>query len=168
MSSGWLHSVSNLVASLLKQLCLPFHFVPSRLKHVYVQSKDQPHLLLELDDMLQALNETSRYIQRPITIVVDGLDEINMIERKHFVKFLANLEDSSWNWLFISRPDQDFMDGALKGCSKVSVENHQLVHDIRNFLDGALRGNKALHTMLRDKAFRCDVSETLTSRAQGR
>ena len=169
MSSGRLHSASDVVASLLKQLCLPFQFLPSRLKQVYDQAEDQPHLLLELDDMLEALKETSQYIfHQPITIVVDGLDEVSMNERKHFVKVLANLKENSWNWLFTSRPDQDFIDGALEGCSKFFVENFHLYNDIRNFLGTALRGNKALHTMLRDEALRRDVLETLTSRAQGR
>ena len=118
--------------------------------------------------MLEALKETSRYIQQPITIIVDGLDEINMIERKHFVKLLTNLKQTPWNGLFTSRFDHDLIDGALKGCLRFNVENHHLVHDIRNFLDGVLRRNKALHTMLRDKALRRDVLETLTSRAQGR
>ena len=147
MSSGRLHSASDLVASLLKQLCLQFRFVPRRLKEAYEQSEDESHLLLEPDDMLEALKDATRNIRKDVTIVVDGLDEVNMNERKPFVKILATLKETSWNWLFISRPNQDFLDSALKGCSRFSLESFHLVHDIRHFVVGALGKSKALHTM---------------------
>ena len=118
MSRGRLHSASNLVASLLKPLCLPFHFVPSRSKQFHEQSEDQRHLLMELDDMLEALKETLRYIHQSIRIVVNGVDEVNMNKRKHFVKALASLTESSCNWLFTSLPEQDSIRGALEGCSE--------------------------------------------------
>ena len=73
MSSGGLHSASDLVASLLKQLCLQFRFVPRRLKKAYEQSEDESHLLLEPDDMLEALKDATRNICKDVTIVVDGL-----------------------------------------------------------------------------------------------
>ena len=167
MSSGRLHSASDLVASLLKQLCLPFHFVPRHLRQIYERSEDQRHLLLGLNDMLQALKETSQDLHQRITIVVDGLDEVNMNERTHFVKVLASLKETSCNWLFTSRPDQDLIRGALEGYSAFSIEKLHLGHDIRNFVDSALGGDKPVHSMLRDEALRRDVLETLTSRAQG-
>ena len=167
MGSGRLHSASDLVASLLKQLCLPFHLVPRRLRQIYDQSEDQRHLLLGLNDMLQALKETSQDIHQPVTIVVDGLDEVNMNERKHFVKVLASLKATSCNWLITSRPNQDVIRGALEGYSEFSIEELHLGLDIRNFVDSAMGGDKPVHTMLRDEALRCDVIETLTSRAQG-
>lgn len=167
MSSGRLYSASDLVASLLKQLCLPFHFVPRHLRRVYDQSEDQRHLLLGLNDLLQAPKETTQGIHQPITIVVDGLDEVNMNESNHFLQVFASLKETSCNWLFTSRLNQVVIRGALNGYSEFSIEELHLGHDVRHFIDSALGGDKPVHTMLRDEALRCDVLETLTSRAQG-
>ena len=83
--------------------------------------------------MLEAPKENSRYSHQPITIGVDGSVQIKMIERKQFVKLLTSLEKTAWNWLLTS---QYSIDGAPKSCPRVNVENHHLVLDIRNLLDG--------------------------------
>lgn len=93
MSSGaGLHSATDVTASLLRQLCLSFHIVPGRLKQLYDRSDREPNIRLELDDMLEALRETSRDIDQPIMIVMDGLDGCNMREQKEFVKLLTGLK----------------------------------------------------------------------------
>lgn len=162
-----MHSALDLVTSLLKQLCLLSHIVPRRLKEVYDRSEDQAHLQLVLDDMLEAFKETSQDIHQPITIVVDGLDEVNMDGQKDMVKVLTSLKETSCNCLFTSRFDQGILLGALEGCSEFSIQNSHLVDDIRNFVDGALRGDKAVHEMLRDESLRSDVVFTLSSCANG-
>ena len=166
-SGGRLHSATDVTASLLRQLCLPFHIVPKRLKQLYEQSDREANTPLELDDMLEALRETSRYIDQPIMIVMDGLDECNMREQKDFIKVITSLKETSWKSLVTSRFDQDILSKACDGCSQFSIKDDNVESDIRNFVDAALRCNEPVDNMLSDRDFRSEVIETLTSRAHG-
>lgn len=131
------------------------------------ESRVKSNTLLELDDMLEALRETSREIDQPIMIVTDGLDECNMNERKDFIKILTGLKKTSWKSLVTSRFDQDVLSQAYDGCSEFSIKDENVEDDIRVFVDSALRGNEPVDNMLSDRAFRSEVIETLTSRAHG-
>lgn len=166
-SGGRLHSATDVIASLLRQLCLSFRIVPRRLKQLRERSDRGSSAQLELDDMLEALRETSRDIDQPIVIVVDGLDDCNMREQKDFIKILVGLKETSWKSLVTSRFEQDLLSKACQGCSQFSIKDDNVENDIRNFVESALRGNEPVDNMLSDEAFRLEVIETLTSRAHG-
>ncbi len=106
-SGGRVHSASDVIASLLKQLCMTFHIVPRRLKELYERSELEPNIRLELDDMLEALRETSRDIDQPIVIEIEGLDECNIREQEGFIRIVTGLKERSWTSLVTSRFEQD-------------------------------------------------------------
>ena len=60
--------------------------------------------------MLEGLKEASRHIRKAVTMIVDERDKVNMNEGKYFVKVLANMKETCWNRVFISRP---ILDSAL-------------------------------------------------------
>ncbi|KAL9033159.1 MAG: hypothetical protein Q9214_007642, partial [Letrouitia sp. 1 TL-2023] len=74
MNNGRQRSANELAASLLKQLCLPFHIMPQRLKNIYQRKLDGHDERPELDDLLAALWETSQEVRQPVYIVIDALD----------------------------------------------------------------------------------------------
>ena len=166
-SGGRVHSATDLTASLLRQLCLPFHIAPRRLIQLYERSDHKTNMRLELDDMLEALRETSRDIDQPVIVVIDGLDECNMLEQKDFIKVLTGLKETSWKSLVTSRFDHDIVTKACEGCTHFSITDDNVANDIRIFVESVLRGNEPVDNMLSDQTFRSEVIETLTSRAQG-
>lgn len=172
MSSGNLHSASDVVTSLLKQLCLLFNIVPDRLKQIFEQKKGEPDYRLELGDLLTALRETSCSIHQPITIVVDGLDESNIREQDNFVQVFDSLKDTSWKCLVTSRDNckdtRTPLPRAHDRFSEFTIGDHENERDIYNFVDGALKENEPIDKMLdSDPEFRSELIETLTSRAHG-
>ena len=164
-SGGRLHSATDVVASLLRQLCLSFHMVTRRLKQLYKRSDHETNVWLELNDMLKALRETSQDINQPIVIVIDGLDG----EQKDFIKILTCLKETSWKILVTSRFEQDIVSKACKGCLQFSIKDDDNVrNDIRNFVDSALRGNEPVENLLSDGEFRSEVIKTLIHHAHSR
>ena len=141
--------------------------MPRRLRRLYEQSDREPNTRLELDDLLEALRETSQDIDQPIVIVMDGLEECNVREQKDFVKVLTGLKETSWKSLVTSRFEQEISSKACKGCLQFSINDDDVKNDIRNFVDCALRGNEPVDNMLSDPALRLQVIETLTYRAHG-
>ena len=57
MGCGKIYYASDVVASLLRQLCRPSHIVPDRLRQGFERINDEPNYKLELDDVLEALRE---------------------------------------------------------------------------------------------------------------
>ena len=161
------HSATNVIASILRQICLSFTIVPRRLKQLYGQSDREANIHLELDDVLEALRETSRNVDQPIFIVVDGLDDCNMREPKDFTKFFTGLKETSWKSLITSRFDQDIMSKVCKACSKDSIKDENVENDIRYFMDLALKGNEPVDNLLGVQTLRVEIIETLTSKAHG-
>lgn len=166
-SGGRPYSATNVVASLLRQLCLSYHIVPRRLEQLYEQSDHKSHLQLELDDILDAMREASRDVRQPVVIVLDGLDECNLREPKDFAKVFTNLEGTAWKFFVTSRSTQDILSKAKERCSQFLITEDSVENDIRNFVDSALRWNEPVDNMLSDRAFRLHVIETLTHRAHG-
>ena len=166
-SGGRLHSATDVVASLLKQLCLSYHIVPRCLEQLYERSNRKPYIQLKLDDMLEAMRETSREICHPVLIVMDGLDECNMRKPKDFRKVFTSLKATSWKVLVTSRSEEDILSKASKDCLQFSITEDSVENDIRSFVRSALRWNEPVDNMLSDQAFRLEVIETLTHRAHG-
>lgn len=88
--------------------------------------------------MLEAMRETSRDIDQPMAIVLDGLDECNMRQQKDFMKVFTGLKETSWKFLITSRFDQDIFLKVCRDCSQYSIAEDDLENDIRNFVDSAL------------------------------
>lgn len=168
MSSGRPHSAFDFTASLLKQLLLYFHILPRPLEEAYEKTNGNSEQELELTDMLDYLRETSRDIQRPTTIVLDGLDEMNMREHKDFIKVFSSLKETSWKFLITSRTDQDDFTGASGSCHRFLIQDENIAKDIENFVEFALSGNKAIDDMLSDHHdLREEIVHTLASRSNG-
>lgn len=161
------YSATDVVASLLRQLCLSYNIVPRRLERLYERSDRKSSIQLELDDLLEAMRETSRDIREPVIIVMDGFDECNVREPKDFVKVFIGLEQTSWKFLITSRSGQDLLPRSNKCCSQLSITDDTVENDIGNFVDSALRWNEPVDNLLSDRAFRLEVIETLTHRAHG-
>jgi hypothetical protein len=168
MSSGRLHSASDVTASLLRQLCLPRNLVPKRLKHIYDRSNGASSHLVTLDDLIEALEETSRDIHYPIIIVLDALDEVNMHDQGDFAKLISNLKGIPWKFLVTSRSAQDSLSNDCDGCSHLSITDKDVATDIRHYVGGVLKDNGAVDGILsRDPRYRTEVIDTLTTRSNG-
>ena len=168
MGKERLHPVSDVVASLLEQLCLPFRTVPDKLWQVYEESKDQDSSKPHIDDMIEALEQSSRGINQSIVFVWDGVDEIDVSGRIGFGKFLASLKDLPWKTFITSRQNQHPPFPLLSGCSQFSIQDDDVKPDIRNIVDSAISGSKTVGRMLSDDAeLRKEVIDTLTSRSHG-
>lgn len=168
MSSGGSHSASDVTTSLLRQLCLPFHVIPERLEHIYERSNGDSDRQLKLDDVIEALKETSRDIHQPTMIVLDALDEINMRDRTDFAKVISSLKATSWKFLITSRSAQDILPNVCDDCSYFSIADEDIATDIRYFVDSALKENGAVDRILSgDPGFRSEVIDTLTTRSSG-
>ena len=166
-SGGGLRSATDVVASLLRQLCLSYHIVPRCLEQLHERSNHTSHIQLELGDLLEAMREISREIRHPVLIVMDGLDECNMREPKDFRRLFTGLKETSWKVLATSRSEKDIVSKASKDCLQFSITEDSVENDIRNVVDSALRWNEAVDDMLSDQTFRLEVIETLTHRAHG-
>lgn len=168
MSSGRLHSASEVTASLLRQLCLPRNLVPKRLKHIYERSNGASNRLVTLDDLIEALKETARDIHYPIIIVLDALDEVNMHDQGNFAKLVSNLKRIPWKFLITSRSAQGSLSNVCDGCSHLSITDENVSTDIRHYVGGVLKDNGAVDGILsRDPTFRSEVIDTLTTRSNG-
>ena len=88
--------------------------------------------------MLEAMRETSRDIDQPMAIVLDGLDECNMRQQKDFMKVFTCLKEKFWKFLVTSRFDQDIFSKVCRGCYQYSIAEDDLDDNIRNFVDSAL------------------------------
>lgn len=168
MSSVKSYSASDVVTSLLRQLCLPFHIVPYCLQRIFEKSDGEPGYKLELEDSLEALREVSLSIHQPIAIIIDGLDEINIQEPSDFVQVFNSLRVTSWKCLVTSRGTQYVSPKAYNRFSEYFIEDHANDEDISNFVKCALKQNKPVDRMLdADREFRDQLINTLTSRANG-
>lgn len=168
MSSGRSHSASDVTTSLLRQLCLPLHIIPERLEYIYERSNGDSDRHLQLDDLIEALKETSRDIHQPTMIVLDALDEVNMRDQTDFAKVISSLKATSWKFLITSRSAQDILPQVCDGCSYLNIADEDVATDIRYFVDSALKENGAVDAILsRDPDFRSEVIETLTTRSNG-
>lgn len=168
MSSAKLDSASDVITSLLRQLCLPHHIVPSRLQQIFKKTNGEPGYRLELEDLLAALMEASHSIHQPVTIVIDGLDETNVREQHDFVKLLDSLKDTSWKCLVMSRDAQYVLPKIYNSFSEFIIQDNANEQDINNFVKSVLERNKPIHRMLNgDEKLRSELIETLTSRAHG-
>lgn len=56
----------------------------------------------------------------------------------------------------------------FEGYTQVSIEEHDVAIDIREFVLDALKENEAIEELLCESAFRPTVIETVTSRAHGK
>lgn len=168
MAHGKSHSASDVIRSLLRQLCLPFNIVPDRLQQLFEQANGEPGYRLELKDLLEALREASRSIHQPITIIVDGLDEINIGEQRDFVQIFDSFKDTSWKCLVMSRDTQDILPKAYNHFSEFIIREDANRKDIEDFAKSVLRENEPVHRMLdSDPNLRSKIIDTLTSRAHG-
>ena len=168
MSSGGApYSATDVTASLLRQLCVQFRIVPQRMQQLYECTDPAGTIRLDLDDVLEAVRQAAQEIDQPIMIIIDGLDECNMSEQRGFIKLFAGLKETFWKSLITSRFDQDILAKACGGCLRFSIKDENVENDIRHFVDSALRGTEPINTMFRDRVFRSEVIETLTSRAHG-
>ena len=168
ISSGKLHSASDVVTSLLRQLCLPLHIVPNRLQQIFEQTNGERSYKPKLEDLLETLMEVSRSIHQPVTIVVDGLDEINIRKQSDFVQVFDKLKFTSWKCLVTSRNTRCGWPEAQNRYSQCIIEDDANEQDISNFVKSVLRENEPVDRILdSDPDFRSMLIETLTSRAHG-
>lgn len=162
-------SAIDIIANLVRQLCLPLQVLPECLKDAYDRSQNNPEVGLKLEDMLEALLETSRSIDEPITIVLDGLDQLNPSEQTEIMKVMDQLKESGCKCLVTSRPTQSLWNKQHDDYYKYSIQDKNTAKDIRNFIESALSENKALDKMLSgDRKLKRDVVDTLTSRSHGK
>lgn len=168
MSNAKLDSASDIVTNLLRQLCLPYHIVPSRLQQIFEKTNGEPGYRLELEDLLAALREASHSIHQPATIVIDGLDETNVREQHDFVNVLDSLKDRSWKCLVMSRDAQYVLPKTYSSFSEFVIQDNANEQDINNFVKSVLERNEPIHRLLSgDEELRSELIETLTSRAHG-
>lgn len=168
MGNGKIYSASDVVTSLLRQLCLPFHIVPDRLRQIFERTNDEHSYKLELDDLLEALREVSRYIDQQFTIVIDGLDEVNICKQSDFVKIFNSFKDMSWKCLVTSRDTRGFFSKAYNRFSEFVIAHDANEEDIYNFVNSVLEENEPIDRMLgSDPKLRSTLIDTLTLRANG-
>lgn len=168
MSSASPHSASEVVTSLLKQLCVPLHIVPDRLQQIFEQTNDESGYRLQLEDSLEALKEAIHSIQQPVTIIIDGLDETNVREQSDFIQVFNSLQGTSSKCLVTSRGNQSVLPNACDRFFEFFIENDANEKDIYNFLKGVLEENEPVDNMLTgDPELRLQLLDILTSRARG-
>ncbi len=168
MSSGKLHSASDVVASLLRQLCLPFHIVPNRLQEIFQKTNGERGPKLGLEDLLEALREVSHSIYQPIIIIIDGLDETNIREQSDFVQVFESLKNTNWKCLVTSRDTQKFLPRGYDQFFKLIIEDDANKKDIGSFVESVLKEYEPVDTMLKsDPNLRSDLIRTLTVQAHG-
>ena len=168
MSSAALHSASDVVTSLLKQLCLPLHIVPNHLQQIFEQTNGEHGYNLELEDSLEALREALDSIHQPVTIVIDGFDEANIREQSDFVQVLDSLKSTSLKWLITSRGTRSISPKACDHFFDFVIEDDANEKEIYNFIKSGLEANEPVDRMLNgDPELRLQLPETLTSRARG-
>ena len=168
MSSGRSQSASDIVTSLLGQLCLPYHIVPDRLQQIFEQNTGERGYRLKLEDLLEALKEVSRKIHQPITIILDGLDEVNTRGQSDFVQVFDSLKDTSWKCFVTSRNTRSILPKTYNRFSEFEIDDKANEKDIHNFVKTVLRENEPVDRMLKsDPDLRYELIETLTSRACG-
>ena len=169
MRSGELYSASDVITSLLNQLCRPFHIVPNRLRQIYEESSGEPSHKLDLKDLLVALKEACQMIEQPIIIVIDGLDKTNIREENEFIKVFSNLKDTSGKWLVTSRPDQDIISKACDDYSQYVIREDSAIQDIRNLVESIIEDNGAFAELLSyEPSSKLKVIDSVSSRAHGR
>ena len=168
MSSGKLHSASDVVTSLLRQLCLPFHIVPKRLQEIFQKTNGEPGHKLGLEDLLEALREVSRSISQPVIMIIDGLDETNIREQGDFVQVFDSLKNTNWKCLVTSRDTRRFLPKGYDQFSRFIIEDDANKEDIGSFVESVLKGHEPVDTMLKkDPNLRSDLIRTLTLQAHG-
>ena len=173
MSSTTFHSASDVVTSLLKQLCLPLHIVPARLQQIFEQTNSEQTnsehgYKLELEDSLEALREAFRSIHQPITIIIDGFDETNIREQSDFVPVFNSLKSTSSKCLVTSRGTQKGLPKAYNSFSEFVIEDGANEEDIYNFVKCILEENEPVDRMLNsDEKLRRELLDTLTLRSHG-
>ena len=168
MGSDKLYSASEIVTNLLRQLCLQFGIVPDRLRQMFERINDEPSYRLELDDLLEALRDSSRSIRQQVTLIIDGLDEINIRNPSDFVKVFNSIKDMSWKCLVTSRDTRGFFSEAYNRFSEFIIGDDANEKDIHNFVKSVLEENEPIDRMLDgDPKFRSELINTLTLRAHG-
>ena len=168
MSSAKLHSASDVVTSLLKQLCLPLHIVPHRLQQIIEQTNSEHEYRLEIEDSLEALREVFHSVHQPITIIIDGFDETNIRERSDFVQVFNSLKDTPQKCLITSRDTQYVLPKAFNSFSEFVIEDDANEEDIYNFVRCVLAENEPVDRMLKgDEELRLELLHTLTLRSHG-
>ena len=168
MSSTTSHSASDVVTSLLKQLCLPLHIVPARLQQIFEQTNSEHGHKLELEDSLEALMEAFRSIHQPVTIIIDGFDGTNIREQNDFVPVFNSLKSTSSKCLVTSRGTQYVLPKAYNSFSELVIEDGANEEDIYNFVKCILEENEPVDRMLNgDEKLRLELLNTLTSRSHG-
>ena len=168
MGSGRLYSASEIVTSLLRQLCLRFGIVPDRLRQIHERTNDEPSYRSELGDLLEALREVSRSIHQQVTLIIDGLDEINIRKQSDFVKVFNSIKDMCWKCLVTSRDPRGFFSEAYNRFSEFIIGDDANEKDIYNFVKSVLRENEPIDRMLgSDPKFRSELINTLTLRSHG-
>ena len=168
LSSTTFHSASDIVTSLLKQLCLPLHIVPACLQQIFEQTHSEHGYKLELEDSLEALREAFRSIHQPITIIIDGFDETNIREQSDFVPVFNSLKSTSSKCLVTSRGTQKGLPKAYNSFSEFVIEDGANEEDIYNFVKCVLEENEPVDRMLNgDEKLRRELLDTLTLRSHG-
>lgn len=168
MGSAKLHSASDVVTSLLKQLCLPLHIVPPRLQQIFEQTDNEHEYRLDLEDSLEALREAFHSIHQPATIIIDGLDETNIREQSDFVQVFNRLRGTPQKCLITSRGTQYILPKAYNSFFEFVIEDDANGQDIYNFVKCVLEENEPVDRMLKgDENLRSELLKTLTLRSHG-
>ena len=168
MSCATLDSASDVVTSLLKQLCLPLHIVPDRLQQIFEQTNSEHGYKLGLKNSLEALMEAFHSIHQPVTIVIDGFDETNIRGQSDFAQVFKILKTTSAKFLVTSRSTQFVLPKAYDRFSEFVIEDDANAEDIRYFVAYVLKENKPVDRMLNgDPELRSELVNTLTSQARG-
>ena len=169
MSDDVIHSASDLVTSLLRQLCLQLNTVPDRLQRAFKQTSGESGPSLGWQELLEALKEVSRSANQKIAIIVDGWDETNTCEQNGCLQVFDSLKDTSWEWLVTSRASRNILPTACKDISEFTIGEDANKEDIRNFVISVLSESEPIDRMLEsDPELRSRLEDTLTSQAHGR
>ena len=169
MSDDIIHSASDLVTSLLRQICLRSNTVPDRLQRAFKQTSGESGPSLGWQDLLEALEEVSRSANQKIAIIVDGLDETNTCEQSGCLQVFDSLKDTSWKWLVTSRGTRNILPTAYKDVPEFTIGEDANKEDIRNFVTSVLSESEPFDRMLEsDPELRSRLEDTLASQAHGR
>ena len=155
-------SLDNVVASLLRQIASQKSVLPKSLVELYSKFKDQDRKPQIQDLELTLLDVCQDFDQ--VFIAIDALDECDEgMRRKHFLLFLATLQQTPRIRLFVSsRPHPKDIRRALNPAPQVAVQASDA--DLRKYL--RRRIEESDNADIIDEDFRQHLIETVAKRAQ--
>ena len=168
MSSAKAYSASEVITSILKQLCLSLQIVPTRLQQILERAKGVASYKSAFEESLEGLREISKSVGRPIIIMIDGFDKTNIRGLRDFAQVFSSLENTSFKCLVTSRSTRFVLPDAHNSFSEFVIEDDANEQDISNFIKCTLSDNPPIDRMLKgDPGFRDELIKTLISRAHG-